>query len=810
MMMKNNTPKNSGNGTNTADVTYIQGTPTQQKTVAGWMSRLLDHPLPADCLACALLTVAVQLALTSFLELPGGAGALWGAAVMAVGLFAVLRLRWWLTPLALIAFVGVNAIMHYYWRDLPQWIAYWSGFAGWVWQGLPYRELYTENNGLLLVQGLITGLVAAVLFPLVRRPRLFPVALLISGGALVALFVASPADFSTIVCTWVAGLIILLPGLQAHFGLQTPARARMQMLAIPGAVLAVGLSLWLTPADTSHWRALWLHNLVTDVQALWEGPFRTATPLYSDFITGEMGLHPLLERMGGPAQLEDRRILDVRTDTPVLLRGQVLDVYTGNNWATGWYDGDLRYDSLLWRGRRRDVFQLNLPSGRGVARKMYQDLTKEIKIDVIYLESRFSSLFLAGRPRQFSLSRYLDDTEAFFNLRGELYTHQPVPRHNGTSAITRIWDKSLPDFDVQFLALEQETINRRDDWLEDNAARYTALPDTLPASVGALAADITKDATTPYQKAQALSQWLAENCVYSLEPEAPPPEADFVAHFLETRIGYCTYYASAMAVLARAVDLPARYVTGFALEQYPTRLGTGQENRYLATGETAHAWVEIYFSGIGWLEFDPLSWDVQNPLNAQPEEEAPVAATDVTAPEPLPTEPEFVLEAPVLPTPEEGTPEEGSMRWLLILVGLGLAVVFLAAGVYGLALYGRRRFRCYELDYALRRHPDNGACMEYYYRDILCQLALLDMRPQPGETLVTFPQRADKRFVFADAALAPVANAMMTIYFAQDRDSIGPGDLRSAYTYHRQLEELLTERLGKWRYLWHRVLTGGR
>ena len=788
--MKKKTPTN----------TYIPGTPTQEKTVVGRMSRFLDHPLAADCLACALLAVAVLLPLTALWELPGGTGALWGVVALVLVAFAVLRLRWWLTPLLLFVFVGANAVLHYYWRDVPQWIAYWSSFVLWIGQGMPYHELYTETGGLLLVQGLLAAAVTAVLFPLVRRPVLFPAALLLSGGGLVFLFILKPADFTLPLVFWTAGLILLLPGLHAHFVLKTPARARLQMLAIPGALLAVIAGLWITPEDTGAWQAQWLRHFVADLTAWVEGPFRNPSPLYSGFVTGEMGLQPLTERMGGPAVLNNHQILDVHTDTPVLLRGQVLDVYTGNNWATGWYDGDLRYNSLFWRSHRRTAFNLDLPAGRGMARKMYQDLTREINLDVMFLDNRFPSLFMAGRLRQMKFSHYVTDIEPYFNLRGELYTHAFFPRNSGFIATTRIWDKTLPDFDSKFLALEKETADRTDKWLEEYGARYTALPPTLPDSVRTLAAEITADAETPYQKALALSDWLAENTVYSLEPALPPADVDFVAHFLETRTGYCTYYATALAVMARAVDLPTRYVTGFAL----TRRTGSQDGRYLATGETAHAWVEIYFHGIGWLEFDPLAWDAQNPLNqraaAQPT--GPVHAVE----EELPAleEPSFVLEEAELPEPAGLETESRSLLWVLVPVSLlALLVLFVFAYSF-LRLYLRRRYHFYELDYVLRRLPDNAACMEYYYRDILRQLALLEVAPQPGETLVTFPRRVDRRLPLPDAAFVPVANAMMQVHFAQEEP--GAEALQNAYLYHLRLEELLPEKLGRFFYVLRRVL----
>lgn len=79
----------------------------------------------------------------------------------------------------------------------------------------------------------------------------------------------------------------------------------------------------------------------------------------------------------------------------------------------------------------------------------------------------------------------------------------------------------------------------------------------------------------------------------------PPDNRDFVSWFLlDERQGYCTSFATAMAVMARMVGLPSRYVEGYAAT--PDADGVAR-----VTQQNAHAWAEIYFTGFGWLPFDP-------------------------------------------------------------------------------------------------------------------------------------------------------------------------------------------------------------
>jgi hypothetical protein len=80
-------------------------------------------------------------------------------------------------------------------------------------------------------------------------------------------------------------------------------------------------------------------------------------------------------------------------------------------------------------------------------------------------------------------------------------------------------------------------------------------------------------------------------------------DRDVVDYFLfDLQTGYCDYYASSMVVLARSVGLPARIVVGYAGGQFDE-----EYDHYLVSEADAHSWVEIYFSGFGWIPFEPTS-----------------------------------------------------------------------------------------------------------------------------------------------------------------------------------------------------------
>ena len=110
-------------------------------------------------------------------------------------------------------------------------------------------------------------------------------------------------------------------------------------------------------------------------------------------------------------------------------------------------------------------------------------------------------------------------------------------------------------------------------------------------------------ATNPFDKAQALADYLRTNprFTYTTKIDSPPSGRDVVDFFLfdpNGQRGFCQYYATAMAVMARSLGLPARVAAGFAPGQALTR------NLFQYRESNAHVWAEIYFPGYGWQTFE--------------------------------------------------------------------------------------------------------------------------------------------------------------------------------------------------------------
>jgi protein-glutamine gamma-glutamyltransferase len=130
--------------------------------------------------------------------------------------------------------------------------------------------------------------------------------------------------------------------------------------------------------------------------------------------------------------------------------------------------------------------------------------------------------------------------------------------------------------------------------------RYLQLPEDATERVRNLARDIVGDEPNPLAKALLLEKHLRENYEYSYETILKQGYTPIDAFLFETKRGHCEFFASALAVMLRAVKIPARVATGFSLGE-PNPL-TGY---YEVRGLDGHAWVEAYLPGTGWLMLEP-------------------------------------------------------------------------------------------------------------------------------------------------------------------------------------------------------------
>ncbi|TFV52184.1 DUF3488 and transglutaminase-like domain-containing protein [Blastococcus sp. TF02A-35] len=224
--------------------------------------------------------------------------------------------------------------------------------------------------------------------------------------------------------------------------------------------------------------------------------------------------------------------------------------------------------------------------------------------------------------------------------------------------------------------------------------RFGALPAMAP-EIGGLTAELTAGAASPYERVRRIQDYLTDRAngfTYSLAT-TPGTSGDDLLDFLRLKRGYCEQYAGAMAVLVRQAGLPSRVVLGYTPGEVQ------RDGSRLVTSDDAHAWVEVYFDGYGWVPFDPtpialdrrvdLPWSPRATDRREEVEETPTEAAPTQAPAVEAPREDRVPEAvPQAQAAEEGT---GSLRPLLVGAGAVAGALGLLALPAGLRTVQRRR-----------------------------------------------------------------------------------------------------------------------
>lgn len=153
-----------------------------------------------------------------------------------------------------------------------------------------------------------------------------------------------------------------------------------------------------------------------------------------------------------------------------------------------------------------------------------------------------------------------------------------------------------------------------------------------------------------YEAVEYVQNYLSQNASYSLQPGITPSGKDFVEYFLfENKKGYCMHFASSAVVMLRAMGVPCRYAEGYLITnqdyasgryvsgEYSTMYNPNEYSEVVDVVEidikdtNAHAWIEVYMPGLGWMPFEVTgSYTVNNQIEIPPTNVDPTATLKPT------------------------------------------------------------------------------------------------------------------------------------------------------------------------------------
>ncbi len=254
-------------------------------------------------------------------------------------------------------------------------------------------------------------------------------------------------------------------------------------------------------------------------------------------------------------------------------RGITLNLFDGKTWSNP-------HDKLIVPRLPDGAFALWQPeelarASRQVHPIHYRVLMEPVGSSVFFLAP--TARLLQGNYRMVSM----DGGGAVFDMDAE----HPVGSYEASSVLVT----------PKPAALRQTGT----DYPPEVLLNYLQLP-PLDARIPRLAETVTAAATTNYDKAAAIEFYLRNNFAYTLQLPRVLPH-DPLANFLfDRKRGHCEYFASSMAVMLRSLRIPSRVVNGFRTGEF-----NDLTSQYVVRASNAHSWVEVYFPGYGWIEFDP-------------------------------------------------------------------------------------------------------------------------------------------------------------------------------------------------------------
>ena len=444
-----------------------------------------------------------------------------------------------------------------------------------------------------------------------------------------------------------AGLTVALVGTLA-------AWATPEIQAAPGAA-----TLW--QQTNTYWtgvRENWL-RLFSGLR----GYGQTSEDFYGDALA-----------LAGPSVLGDKPIMDVAI-TPLIGEDETdLVNQPRYYWRATVYE---RYADGQWQLGDDSVFR-EVPAG-GIALPLARyRLRREVNAVFTMRVASTSRLYVVPQPKLVALSDNLS----------VIYTVLESPDNSVDAAVARAREPLAKGKRSIYRATGSVSIADEDSLRGAGAdyplwvtAHYLQLPPEITDRTRQLAREIVDSAgaRTPYDQAQAVTEWLRANITYDTQIAAPPADQEPVDWLLYTsRRGYCNYYASAEVVLLRSLGIPARLAVGFSQGTYEEAADATFAGTYHVVEKNAHAWVEVFFPNYGWVEFEPTVSEAPLVRPVRPADTAGSEAPNPDTPRPTPTK---TPAGPATPDEPQDT-ATGNLPWGVI----GRTAALIAGGVLAIVI----------------------------------------------------------------------------------------------------------------------------
>ena len=284
--------------------------------------------------------------------------------------------------------------------------------------------------------------------------------------------------------------------------------------------------------------------------------------------------------------------------TPYYWRGRVYDFYADGQWTNS------SATSLDFQPSSQNLSLVDAQNRTEAQLQFTMQLPRQ---SLLYAPSEPVWVDQPGSVSVDSIANGQNDPFAWF-------ANPPIAQGGRYQVRAEIDDPTVTDLEAAGMSYPS--------WVQD---RYLEVPQNIQVMIQTLADKVVSGQSTPYDKTQAITNYLRNTIQYSTTVPSPPPNEDPAVWVLfNYKKGFCNYYASAEILMLRSIGIPARLAVGFAEGETNNNLLGDHTNgeSYTVLSRDAHAWPEVYFPGIGWVEFEPTV--SQGPI-VRPESKSQIA-----------------------------------------------------------------------------------------------------------------------------------------------------------------------------------------
>jgi hypothetical protein len=492
------------------------------------------------------------------------------------------RLRWRVLVLVPAAVVGLHIALGV-WITQPLRLLgrFGHGFLEFYDVRLPFAAASHPRMQSVILVALFVSCVLVGLVIAARRPVFAALTLVVAAGW-PATLLSGPGDLR-FGAALLAVVLLLLAGLGGPLHTRRVALAGLVGAAVVLAAFAASTSSAIASGEVLHWQA-------------WDFYTKPQKPVGVEYVwnSNYSGLH-------FPKKVTT--VLRIKApNRSTYWRATTLDQFDGGNW---YENNPVEVTPMRIDGRDELTGDAQTPpAGRDVKGWVRQDVTVGALHDNHLIGASVPVAYETGStPADYGQGGvgYLQDgLSPGYRYSVWSYEAQPTPRQLAHLAPRYPKDIRRTDLYVEAreLAPPFGTPNRdrlvaqifRDSY---RASQYEGLYRTAKRVVG--------DPAYPYAAALELEAWFRSGAfTYDETPPLAPNRPALVTFVLDTRRGYCQYFAGAMALMLRYLGIPARVAAGFTSGIYDR-----DKHEWIVTDHDAHTWVEAWFPRYGWLPFDP-------------------------------------------------------------------------------------------------------------------------------------------------------------------------------------------------------------